>query len=107
LVKGEAVKVRFDPGRIVVTPAAMNALAEAGHLPSEFLSRHDCGDWGKLDDHGIKANNSALKTGLRILASYELGNGDTVWVITEAVDLEAGQSTEHSQLTTLLLPSDY
>jgi hypothetical protein len=105
--KGEQVKVRFNPGQIVMTPGAISAMAEAGHTPSEFLKRHICGDWGKLDTHDTKANDSAMKTGLRLLSSYETKGGETLWVITEAVDIERGDNPKQRQLTTLLLPSEY
>ena len=57
------MKVKFDPGQIVITPTAMNALAEAGHTPGEFLRRHVCGDWGQLDRSDVMANESALRPG--------------------------------------------
>lgn len=37
---------RFSLGRIVATPAALDALAEAGQQPLEFIQRHARGDWG-------------------------------------------------------------
>ncbi len=101
------MRVKFDTGRIVMTPAAANALAEAGHTPSEFLRRHVCGDWGQLDRGDVKANESALKTGLRLLSSYPLKSGEVLWIITEAVDIEFGGKSTHRELTTLLLPADY
>ena len=90
-----------------MTPAAIAAMVEGGHTPGEFLYQHVCGVWGKLDDHDTKANNSALKTGLRILSSYPMKGGERLWVITEAIDTEAGANPCKRQLTTLLLPSDY
>jgi hypothetical protein len=48
-----------------------------------------------------------MKTGLRLLSSYETTAGDTLWVITEAVDIEHGGRPERRELTTILLPSDY
>ena len=101
------MKVKFDPGRIVMTPAAVNELAEAGHMPGEFLRRHVCGDWGQLERTDAMANESALKTGLRLLSSYPLKSGEVLWIITEAVDLEFGGKPTHRELTTLLLPADY
>jgi hypothetical protein len=101
------VKIRFNPGQIVITPSAIEAMAESGHTPSEFLLKHITGDWGKLDAHDAKANESALKTGLRLLSSYEMKGGEKLWVITEAIDLQAGEQSSQRQLTTLLLPSDY
>jgi hypothetical protein len=33
--------------------------------------------------------------------------GERLWVVTEAVDLQAGEKSSQRQLTTLLLPSEY
>ena len=90
-----------------MTPAAMNALAEADHTPGEFLRRHVCGDWGQLERTDAMANQSALSTGLRLLSSYPLQSGEVLWIITEAVDTEFGGKPTHRELTTLLLPADY
>ena len=63
-------EIRFDPGNVVMTPAAMEAIASAGQKPSDFLHRHITGDWGDLDAHDKRANESATRTGLRLLSSY-------------------------------------
>lgn len=101
------MKVRFDPGQIVMTPGAINAMAEAGSTPGEFLRRHVSGDWGKLDAHDTKANEDAIRTGLRLFSVYEMKGGEKLWVITEAIDLQVGEKSSQRQLTTLLLPSEY
>lgn len=98
---------RFDPGQIVMTPGAIEALANNNELVSTFIVKHASGDWGKLDACDQRENDKALKTGLRILSAYELPKGDTIWVITEAVDVEAGDSPIVRKLTTVLLPSEY
>ena len=90
-----------------MTPAAVNALARAGHMPGEFLRRHVCGDWGQLERTDAMANESALKTGLRLLSSYPLKSGEVLWIITEAVDIEFGGKPTHRALTTLLLATEY
>ena len=99
--------IRFDPGRFVMTPGAMEAIASARQRPSDFLHRHITGDWGDLDARDTRANESAMKTGLRLLSSYETAAGETLWVITEAVDIEHGGRPDRRELTTILLPSDY
>ena len=55
------------------------------------------GDWGNglLDD--ARENELSVRVGFRIMSSYWLASGVTVWIITEA-DRSA---------TTLLLPEDY
>ena len=40
---------RFSLGQTVATPGAIDALAESGQTPTEFLSRHISGDWGEVD----------------------------------------------------------
>lgn len=102
-----AGQIRFDPGKVVMTPGAMESIASAGQKPSDFLHRHVTGDWGDLDTHDTRANESAMKTGLRLLSSYETAAGETLWVITEHVDLGHGGKPERRELTTILLPADY
>ena len=41
---------RFSLGRLVATPGALQALAEAGDSPASLLQRHVVGDWGELDE---------------------------------------------------------
>ena len=101
------MKIRFNPGQIVLTPGAIDALAEDGHTPGEFLKRHICGDWGTLDASDTKANATAMKTGWRIFSVYKLKGGEKLWVITEAIDIQAGGKPSQRELTTLLLPSEY
>ena len=98
---------KFDPGQIVMTAGAVEALANNNELVSRFLIRHVSGEWGKLDSDDQRANDNALKTGFRLLSSYPLSKGDTLWVITEAVDLEAGDDPLQRSLTTVLLPNEY
>lgn len=93
---------RFSLGRVLATPAALAALEAAGEDFSTYLSRHQHGDWGELDNHDRKANEDALKFGNRLLSSYRLKDGTKIWIITEAQN-DAGYRTA----TTCLLPSDY
>ena len=100
-------EIRFDPGKVVLTPGALEAIASAGQKPSDFLHRHVTGDWGDLDAHDTRANESAMRTGLRLLSSYKTADGETLWVISENVDIEHGGKPERRELTTILLPGDY
>ena len=91
---------RFQPGRIVMTPGAVDLMKKARVVPSYILARHLTGDWGDFKDaEDRKANDRALnpKNPLRILSSYELYPDESVWVITE----------HDRSATTILLPSDY
>lgn len=92
----------FDLGQIVGTPGALEALAEAGQSPLEFVARHQAGDWGQLDDEDRALNDESVKDGSRLLSAYHLKNGTKVWVITEAADARGRRLA-----TTILLPSEY
>jgi hypothetical protein len=87
----------FALGRLVATPGALEVLAHARQSPSEFLSRHQGGDWGECCDEDARENDLSVKQGVRILSVYHTCKGEKLWVITEA-DRNA---------TTLLLPSEY
>ena len=87
----------FPLGRIVATRGALDALAESGDVPSEFIRRHERGDWGLVCPEDWERNDAAVKDGLRIVSSYRLKSGEIIWCISEA-DRTA---------TTLLLPDEY
>ena len=84
-------------GRIVATPRALEALAQAGQEAELFLERHVSGDWGKVDEHDRAENDYNLAHGFRILSSYRTAAGDSLWIITEA----------DRSSTCLLVPDDY
>lgn len=91
---------QFEPGSIVATPGALEALERHGVRMGELLERHLSGDWGVVDRHDWRENDYSLRHGFRILSAYELnpnGVSQRLWLITEA-DRSA---------TTLLLPSEY
>jgi hypothetical protein len=100
-------KIRFDPGKVVMTPGAMETIASARQRPSDFLQRHITGDWGELDAHDTRANESAMRSGLRLLSAYKTAEGEDLWIITEAIDIQAGDDPAKRAMTTLLLPGDY
>ncbi len=88
---------KFPLGRLLATPGALQALAEAGQTPEEFLARHQAGDWGEVCAEDKALNDRALQEGSRLLGAYRTRMGRKIWVITEA-DRSA---------TTLLLPEEY
>ena len=90
-------KQLFPLGRIVATPGALEVLAEAGTEAADLLDRHAAGFWGEVCEEDWKANEEALRQGWRLLRSYNIAEGEKVWIITEA-DRSA---------TTLLLPEEY
>jgi len=102
----------FQPGRIVITPAAKDEiLCRYDGDPSEvalgFVIRHLGGDWQNLSAHDQAANHRAAKQGARVLSAFpleafesekELGQQpQQIWIITEA----------DRSVTTILLPEDY
>jgi hypothetical protein len=88
---------RFDLGRIVATPGALEALERSGETPVTFLHRHLGGDWGDLDEQDRAENELSVREGFRLLSAYALKDGTKIWVITEA----------DRSSTTILLPSEY
>ena len=44
---------------------------------------------------------------MRLLSAYKLPKGDTIWIISDAVDPEAGQNPLNREVTTILPPSEY
>ncbi len=88
---------RFKLGRIFATPTALEVIAEARVSIIDLLIRHIRGDWGDLSESDRQQNELSVEAGLRLLSSYVLPGGQTVWVITE---------WDRSS-TTFLLPRDY
>ena len=74
----------FTLGHTVATPGALDALERNHQNPLEFISRHQRGDWGELDDSDKLENDRAVKFGDRILSAYHLKDETKLWVITEA-----------------------
>lgn len=83
--------------RILATPGALAAIANAGTTALPYLSRFARGDWGDVDPEDAAANDRARVEGSRILAAYRLPDGTRIWIIAEA-DRSA---------TTVLLPDEY
>ena len=85
-------------GKVYGTMGALGAFA--GALDEDlngYISRHANGDWGDLDENDRKANDHAVKHGLRVLSANTLSSGQKIWVITEA----------DRSMTTILLPEEY
>lgn len=87
---------KFELGRILATPGAMEAMGKAGVGIIELLGRHQGCDWSEMDESDRKENEYALEKYLRIFSSYSYRD-IKFWVITEA-DRSA---------TTILLPEEY
>ena len=87
----------FATGHIVATAGAVEACARAGVNLMDYVRRHVTGDWGDLQEADIRANESAMQVGDRILGTYGLGNGERLLIVTEG-DRSA---------TTVLTPEEY
>lgn len=86
----------FDLGRVVATPAVLEALHELGVSPDDLLQRHLLGDWGDLSDSDKQANDAALTEGERIFSCYQFGVCKVYCI------------TEHDRsVTTLCLAEEY
>jgi hypothetical protein len=88
---------RFNPGTLVATPGALEALEDAGQNPAEFLARHYSGDWGEVGRDDAAENELSVEQGFRILSAYTTSKGIKLWIITEA----------DRSVTTILLPDEY
>lgn len=90
-------RVRLPLGRLLATPAAVDAMQSAGASIFALVNRHACGDWGDLSEADREQNDLSVVAGRRVLSCYPLGGELKVWIITDA-----DRST-----TTLLLPEEY
>ncbi len=86
---------KFNPGRIVVTRAAVDVLLPADMFSA--LARHLSGDWGEVHAEDWQANEVGLAEGERLLSVYRSPKDVKFYVISE----------HDRSLTTILLPSDY
>ena len=84
----------FPLGQLVMTPGAQTTFDEKTR--AECLQRHAKGDWGDLDDEDKRSNDQSIRSGGRLMSSYDLGDKQ-LWIITEA----------DRTVTTLLLPEEY
>ena len=87
----------FPLGKLVATPEAIELLRQHELSPFDYVTRHWQGDWGDLEAEDVEANKAALQYGTRLFSSHRIGDGDKLWIITEA----------DRSSTTLLLPSEY
>lgn len=95
-------KAKFPMGQCLATPGALDALAESGQSPAEFLVRHVQGDWGDMSSDDKELNELSLTDGSRIMSAYRTSKGTKLWVITDAAD-----DNGHRCVTTILLPDEY
>ena len=96
MITSRMPSTKFDPGRLLATPAALRAIPKK-MWEEALLRRHLRGDWGDVSKADWQCNEQALKTGERLFSAYHTPDGRKFWIITEA-DRSA---------TTVLLPEDY
>jgi hypothetical protein len=94
---------KFDPGQIVATPGALEAIRASGQSPEVFLAAHLEGYWGgDLCEEDRLLNEEALIDGSRLLSAYKTLRGEKIWVITEAVGDDGRRAS-----SCILLPGEY
>lgn len=93
----ETPKAKFNLGKILITPGALEALRHADDQGFKYLFRHACGDWGDVWAGDREENDLSMTEGFRLLSVYKLPDQTKIWIITEA-DRSA---------TTILLPDEY
>lgn len=77
------LKPLFHPGRLLVTPEALEKL-RANHIPViSVMLRHIAGDWGIVSDDDRAQNDLSVAAGLRLLSIYPLPDGARIIVTTE------------------------
>ena len=91
------MEAKFELGRLVATPGALEALSKTKESPSKFLKRHMLGDWGEICAADRQENKRSLEHGYRLMSVYRTTAGKKLWVITEA----------DRSVTTILLPEEY
>ena len=88
--------VKFELGKVVATPGALEVIERVGDVTDDILVRHVTGDCGDMCEEDRKSNEVAMKHDLRIMSAYTFGD-DKLWVITEA----------DRSSTTILRPDEY
>lgn len=86
---------KFPLGHLTATPGALAKIA-LSELQAA-LNRHSNGDWGDLDEHDRRVNESALAHGGRLFSQYDSQDKTRFWIITEC----------DRSVTTILLPEEY
>ena len=89
--------LRFELGRLYITPGVVDALAESGESAQAFINRHARLEQGELCNEDYRENLYSVSRPLRIFSAFKTASGIKIWVITEA----------NRSATTLLLPSEY
>lgn len=92
---------KFEMGRLVATPGALESMKELGIHPLSLVKRHLTGDWSEMSEEDREANEQAILDGSRIFSAYEI-QGVKLWLITDAADDQGKRFS-----TCILLPNEY
>lgn len=84
---------------VQITPGAMRALQAAGTFGTEFVVRHQQGDWGDIEEPDRLQNEWGVEgAAVSILSVFSLPRtGQVLWVIT----------APDRSYTILMLPEEY
>ena len=74
--------MRFDLGRVVVTPNAFEALRTGSLRLEDLLERHQSGDWGDVSDETAEINEQAVQKHFALVSTYAMPAGERVTVFT-------------------------
>ncbi len=87
----------FAMGRVVATPAAIEAMREVDVSPADLLMRHVFGDWEEMHPEDMQTNLYAIATGEdSVISAYRYGS------VRLCVITEWNRST-----TMILLPDEF
>lgn len=77
------LKPLFHPGKLLVSPWALDTL-RANDVPViSVMLHHIAGDWGVVSDDDKRQNDLSINAGLRLISIYRLPDQTRVLVITE------------------------
>jgi hypothetical protein len=77
------LKPLFHPGKLLVAPAAIEALRLNSVPVISVVLRHIAGDWGVVSEDDKRQNDMSIATGLRLISIYRLPDQTRILVITE------------------------
>lgn len=74
----------FQLGEVIVTPRAMQALAESALSLEDLLARHQSGDWGDISAAERRLNDEGVAQRFNLVSTYRTRHGDRLTVVTRA-----------------------
>ena len=87
----------------LATPAAQQAIADAGQKVTDFLDLNAVGDWGEVCPTDAARNDQALLDGGRVVSQYTTHLDAQILIVTDAIDPEFGERDQ----TRILLPEEH